>query len=95
MAPLPKPKKVKKKRKSKKLNFPGIIPPNQPQVEFGPEYQRDFERMQETCYEGLHRPNVVKIVGFSGAVYYVCRECLDKYMKDHDELKEVVVAFKR
>jgi len=75
-------------------NFPGITPPA-PSFDFNSEYQREFEGMQERCYRLLHRPNAVKIIGFRGAIYYICPKCLDRYMKKHEELKKVVVRFSR
>jgi hypothetical protein len=75
-------------------NFPGLTPPA-PAFDFNTQYQREFEEMQARCFRLLHRPDTVKIIGFRGALYYICRKCLDRYMKKHEELKEVVVAFRR
>lgn len=66
-----------------------------PKVEFTPEHQRDFDGMMEKCYQGLHKPMVVKVGEFRDKIWYICQDCLDAYMKDHPELKPLIVAFRR
>lgn len=74
-------------------NFPGLTPEDLP--EFKPEHQAAFAEMQENCYKHLHRPRVIKIRGWNDAVYYVCQECLEKYLEKNEELKKIVVSFGR
>jgi len=56
---------------------------------------RELEELQANCYENLHRPMVVKAKGFKENIWYVCEECLDKYVEKHPELKKLIIAFKR
>ena len=43
-----------------------------PKVEFTPEHQRDFDGMMEKCYQGLHKPMVVKVGEFRDKIWYIC-----------------------
>lgn len=80
-----------KKLKKAKLNLPE--PEELP--EFTAEHRRDFKKMEENCYKHLHKPRVVKITNWGEDIFYICKECLDKYMKEHEELKKTVVSFGR
>jgi len=60
-----------------------------------PDHIRDLEGMQENCYNNLHRPMVIKCLGFKEDIWYVCSDCLDRYVKDHPEIKHLIVGFKR
>jgi len=65
-----------------------------PQPELTPEEAQELDRMQENCFKKLHRPMVVKVEG-KEEIWYICEKCLDKWMKTHDHLKEIVVGFRR
>lgn len=82
------------KKKGNPLNFPGLTPPAPP-AEFKQEHETAFKQMQGKCYDALHRPMAVKIIGRDDVLYYICQECLDEYMKSHEELKKIVVGFPR
>lgn len=77
------------KRTKKPPKFPGITPANLPK--FSIENQQAFDRMQENCYKELHRPSKIQIRGWTDTLYYVCKECLEKYIKEHEEMKKLVV----
>lgn len=95
----PKPKIQKQKKpKTKTSKQPNKGPT------FTPKHQRDFERMEKNCYEKhaskiledeKYRPRVVKVSGWGDKVYYICKECLDEYMKKHEELKKIIISFGR
>lgn len=91
----PKPKKKKKAKKKTAPKTPTGLPMPEPMAEFTPEHRDAFERMSKNCYEHLHRPRVVKILNWGEDIFYVCKECLDKYMEEHEELKKSVVSFGR
>lgn len=89
------PKKVNRtkqvKRTKKPPKYPGLTPEDLP--EFKPEHRQAFDRMQNACFEGLHRPCKIKIRGWSDSLYYVCKDCLEAYLKENEELKKIVVRF--
>jgi len=96
--------KSKKKKAEKKAcglapptgNPPGNSPtPPEPLPNFTPENQDEFEKMQKHCYEKLHKPRVTKITNWGDKLYYICKECMDKYMKEHEELEPIIVSFGR
>lgn len=103
MAPPKKPNKMiappkpKKKSKRKQTTSKKKTTPQAPELlpEFTPEHRDAFERMSKNCYEHLHRPRVVKITNWGEDIFYICKECLDKYVKEHEELKKIVVSFGR
>jgi len=78
------------------LNFPGITPQKEKKLVFSSKLQKDFEKMQENCYQKLHRPMLVK-VRTEELIYYICQECLDAYMAKtkNKKLKEMIMAFRR
>jgi len=63
--------------------------------EFTRENAADLEKLQQICYEKLHKPMVIKCIGFNEAIWYVCSDCLDRYVKDHPEIKHLLIGFKR
>lgn len=92
-APKPVNRTKRAKRTQKPPKFPGLTPPDLPEFEI--KHQKAFEEMQENCYKELHRPRVIKIRGWNDAIYYICEECLKKYLEKHKKLKEIVISFGR
>mgnify|MGYP001134309227 CR=1 FL=1 len=59
------------------------------------EHKAAFEKLQENCYQNLHRPMVIKAIDDQEHIWYVCQECLDAYVKEHPEIKGKIIAFRR
>jgi len=91
------PKKVDRTKKAKRTKkppkFPGLTPPPEELPDFSMEHQKAFDGMSENCFNQLHKPSKIKIRGWSDSMYYVCKECLEEYLKKHEELKKLVVRF--
>lgn len=73
------------------------LPSKQPKEEskLTDQHCRELRELQENCYKHLHRPCVVKARLYKEEIWYVCKKCLDKYMKKHEELKKEIIAFER
>lgn len=72
----------------------GTKPQGPPQKEITGKERDELSRLSEGCYEGLHRPLVVKVDGVE-EIWYICQECLDRWVKDHPHLQEQITGFKR
>ena len=78
-------------------HFPGVsqpiaqAPTDNP---FKPEHKAQLEEISKGCEKGWHKPLRVKIMGIPDELFYVCKECLEKWLEEHEELKEVVLGIR-
>lgn len=81
-------------KKVPKMPVPSTNPPPTLPTLTGEE-KDELSKMQQNCFEHLHKPMVVKARGNPGEIWYVCEECLDRHVKENPKLKKILVGFRR
>ncbi len=81
------------KRTQKPPKFPGVTPPEK-LPEFTMEDQLILKELQENCFKNWHRPRRIKIRGWRDSLFYICSECLEKFLEkeEKDDLKKLIVS---